>query len=302
MQNILAVAIGKPSKSRIISNLSQLTGARPYIAGLWSYLSTQKNPGTNENYKLGTDYIIDYQECLEGGEEFKDTYDIIFCMSTPVTIKAKKFTSSIPIVGIFSDPESETFTNTKNICGVNAQRFQIGYDYYDRFTTAIPGGLKMIYVLHRDGNTASKESWNNIYKGAHSVPTTLLTVHGESEIKAAVTELNPGSGGLLVLPVDLFFGGVDDIHSWAKVPVFWPVTDWVPPGIGGYGVDQATCGQIMGQQVKYIFEHNGNIPTDTTNPKRFITLDVSYRRWVASKAAAKAMKLELGTHKDLQHV
>lgn len=68
--NIIAVAIGDPSNSRIITNMSQTMGVRPYILGLISYLSQQQVPNTTRNYKIGTDDTIDYRECYENSEDF----------------------------------------------------------------------------------------------------------------------------------------------------------------------------------------------------------------------------------------
>jgi ABC-type uncharacterized transport system substrate-binding protein len=94
---------------------------------------------------------------------------------------------------------------------------------------------------------------------------------------------------------------VDYIHQWAKaksLSVFWPVSDWVPPGVGSYGVAQETCGESMGKQVQYILE-NKKIPTGN---QRFITLKATTRTWVASKAAAKALNIELQKHSGLRYV
>src|SRR6476620_11186039 len=63
---ILAVAIGPVPAgqnasyyTRTIAGVADLDGCRPYIFGMVDYLSKQ-------NRDLGSDYVIDYQQCLEG--------------------------------------------------------------------------------------------------------------------------------------------------------------------------------------------------------------------------------------------
>jgi len=111
----------------------------------------------------------------------------------------------------------------------------------------------------------------------------------------------PPNSGLLVLPVDLFFGAADAINAQAaakSLPVFWPVTDWVGPAIGGFGVPQEKCGELMGKQVQFILEHR-QIPQDAA---RFVTVHPADRKWVASRAVAKALNIELGKHDHLHFV
>jgi len=287
--SIIAVAIGDPANSRLITDMNQLRGVRPYITGLVFYLSEQ-------DYTIGTDYTIDYRECYEGTEDFTGadiagTNNIIFCMSTPVVRKAVAFTSQVPIVGVFSDYKGEKFNQTNNVCGVTANRIDNAKDYYDKFVDAA-SNLPAIYILHRPKNTASEQSLAN-HKKAH--PTVKLpeldvtTAAGNDprqDIQNAINSATNNSG-LLVLPVDLFFGAADTINSTAKsksMPVFWPLSDWVPPGLVGYGVSQYDSGQSMGQQVQYILDNPKNIPPD---PYRFTSAGTP--RWVASQAAAKVL-------------
>jgi ABC-type uncharacterized transport system substrate-binding protein len=301
---ILAVAIGKPANSRIIKDMSQLTGVRPYINGLINYISQQTVPQSNpaRKYTIGTDYIIDYQECYEDDESFSGTPNLIFCMSTPVVRKAMAFTATIPIVGVASEQTAEQFDKTANICGVNAQRIQIARDYYDKFLATTIPALQTIYVLHRVGNTASTKSLANIKKTALTAPLVELdvTTAPGQDMQTLIKGIPTGKGaGLLVLPVDLFFGSATDINGWASsisVPVFWPVRDWVGPAIGGYGVSQEPSGELMGKQVQYILEHPNQIPQ---GQDRWVTAPVSYRKWAASKAAAKSLNLKLAKHSAL---
>jgi ABC-type uncharacterized transport system substrate-binding protein len=299
---ILAVAIGEPTKSRTITNMTQLNGVRPYIIGLITYLSQQTVPNSNpqRKYTLGTDYSIDYQECYEDDETFTGAPDVIFGMSTPVVRQAMAFTSTIPIVGIFSDHVGEHFNQTQNICGVNAQRIQIADQYYDKFVQTLPKGTN-VYVLHRVGNTASTKSLAKIRTtGANPAVLKVMLAPGH-DIQTLINGV-PTNSGLLVLPVDHFFGAADDINRIAttkSLPVFWPVTDWVPSGISGYGAAQETCGEYMGKQVQYILEHPKQIPQGAA---RFVTVPPADRRWVTSEAVAKALNIKLKKHKGLHFV
>ena len=303
-QTILAIAIGDPAKSRTIGAGTSLIGVRPYIVGLIKYLSLHAVPNSNpaRNYAIGTDYIIDYQECWEDDETFPGAPDIIFCMSTPVTRKAKNFSTAIPIVGVFSEATGEKFDQTPNVCGLNAKRIAIARDYYDMFLATI-SGLTSIYALHRVANTASTKALALIQAKALPIPLNVLyvTPAPDHDIKTLIDGIPAGSG-LLVLPVDLFFGAADFINQTAaasSVPVFWPVTDWVGPGVGGHGAPQETCGGLMGQQVQYILEHPSQIPQGAA---RFLTVQPTDIKWVASKAAAKALHIKLNEHHGLVQV
>ena len=291
MSTILAVAIGDPSNSRNITDLNGVTGVRPYIRGLTDYLSQ------SSNYTIGQDYTINYQECYEDDEDFSGPADVIFCMSTPVVRKAVAFTPVTPIVGVFSDPTGEGFDKTQNVCGVNAQRIQNAREYYERFVHTV-SGLSAVYILHKVGNTASNGCLAGIKKGALSVPIATLdvTTAPNHDIQTLINGV-PNNSGLLVLPVDLFFGAMTFILQLAaakSLKVFWPSPDGVPSSIASYGVSQYDCGQLMGKQVKYIFDNKG-IPLHTAD--RFVNAPKA--KWVASKAVAKALNVELREHREL---
>ncbi len=290
MQTILAVAIGNPANSRTITDPAQLKGVRQYITGLVFYLSQQTNPSTTKNYAIGSDYTIDYQEWDENNGDYSNanTYDVIFCMSTPLVRKAKDYASK-PIVGVFSDPTGEGFDKTNNVCGVNAQRIQNAQYYYDKFVNAI-SGLKSVYALHRLGNTASIASWALVHQSNSSVQPLKMGTGPGQDIPSLIKGVPAGSG-IIVLPVDLFFGQFQYINELAtaqNLPVFWPIPDLVPPGLVGYGVSQFDSGQAMGKLVQYILEHPNSIPTDSN---RFISAGTA--KWVASKAAAAALNVKL---------
>jgi ABC-type uncharacterized transport system substrate-binding protein len=295
---ILALAIGDPEQNRIITDMSHLSGAqppRPYVIGLINYLSSN-------GYTIGVDYTIDYRECFEGNEDFNGENAIIFCMSTPIVRKAVAFSHSIPIVGVFSNPTAEGFDKESNVCGVNAQRIQNARHYYDRFIETIEPTLRAVYVLHRVGNTASNGCLAVLKKGgAFKVPVAILDVATapNHDIKTLINRVPTGSG-LLVLPVDLFFGSASYIFQSAQarsLPVFWPTPDGVPPAVASYGISQYDCGQLMGAQVKYILDNGGKIPQSAD---RFVT--ANNPKWVASTAVAKALNVELRKHKELLFV
>jgi hypothetical protein len=158
-----------------------------------------------------------------------------------------------------------------------------------------------VYILHRTGNTASINSLANIQAQPLTVPIDVLNVSSMQDVETKIGGTPANSGGLLVLPVDLFFGAANEINQLAKgqsLPVCWPLTDWVPPGNVGFGVAQETCGEAMGKQIQYIFENN-KIPSGN---QRFVTLGAAYRTWGASKAAAAALGVKLATHRALRVV
>ncbi len=296
MPNILAIAVGDPSNSHQIANPGDVTGARPYVRGLVDYLLGQ-------NIKIGRDYTIDYQECYEGDEAFTPA-DVIFCMSTPVVRKARAFTSTMltptPIVGVFSDPRGEGFDRTQNICGVIAHRIANGRQYYERFIHAV-SGLSAVYILHRTGNTASKGALDNLRQGSFTVPIATLDVAlAPNHDIATLINGVPRDSGLLVFPVDVFFGAKTSILQLAQarsLRVFWPTPDGVPSGITSYGVPQYDCGELMGAQVEYIFAHPNQIPQGGA---RFV--QAPNPKWVASKAVANALNVELREHRELSFV
>ena len=294
-QTILAVAIGDPAQSRTISEANNnLSGVRPYVVSLINYLS-------NNGYSIGVDYTVDYRECYEDNEDFTGSGNsaVILCMSTPVVRKGAAVTSKTPIVGVFSNPTAEGFDKKPNVCGVNAQRIQNARQYYDRFINTVKPKLKAVYVLHRVGNTASNGCLGVMQKGdSFSVPMATLDVSiaPQHDMQTLINGVPPGSG-LLVLPVDVFFGAKDFILQCAQarsLPVFWPTPDGVPGAIVSYGVSQSDCGQLMGEQVKYILDNRGAIPEGKA---RFVT--ASTAKWVASRAVAKALKIELCKDKKL---
>src|SRR5262249_52499521 len=122
---------------------------RYYILGMVDHLMNQP-----ARRILGIDYVIDYQERFEGGEDFTVTPNpaLILCMSTPVVLTAVGFTNQVPIVGVTSNPGA--FTSNSNVCGVNAQRSNNPFTYYTHFRNDL-GANRTITLLNRTGNAVS---------------------------------------------------------------------------------------------------------------------------------------------------
>src|ERR1700749_5058998 len=84
LPRLLAVPIGDPANSRTIDSIPALAlpyQCRYYISGMVDQLMRQSTQRL-----LGTDYVIDYQECYEGAENLtlKANTALVLCMSTPV--------------------------------------------------------------------------------------------------------------------------------------------------------------------------------------------------------------------------
>jgi len=272
---ILAVAIGNPAHSATINTSNTPNGIRNYINGLITYLG---DPDAGTTYNIGPQYSVDYYECYEGDVDLGQMAahhpdgtnapapDVIFCMSTPIVRAARAYTSPManptPVVGVFSNAPGENFDQPPyNICGVNADRHNHGWNYFNRLDQNYPQ-LGHIYVLHRVGNTASKAA------------LALIAAHGPAKFKqlnvatypgqdiVSLVKTVPAGSGLLVLPVDLFFGAADHIHAnvASGVPVFWPARDFAKKANLHHGVSQLKCGKEMAKLVQYIFDNNGQLP------------------------------------------
>jgi hypothetical protein len=126
---------------------------------------------------------------------------------------------------------------------------------------------------------------------------TVVNVSRPGAIESAITNLGNNSGGLLILPADWFFAARQQITELARqqqLPDFWPVTDWVisddKSPIGGYGVSQQKCGELLGEQIAEVWK-NG-IPKGFG--KRWLSVKDADREWKASKKAADSLSITLG--------
>ena len=270
LPSILAVAIGDPNNSRLIDSIPGLSipsPCRPYVSAMVDWLMNQPNARL-----LGRDYVIDYRECFEDGENFAFTTPpaLILCMSTPVMVAAVAVANQIPVVGVTSNPAA--FRG--NVCGVNAQRTNNPYaTYYTHFKNKLAG--QTITLLTRHGNNVSNLCRDDIL--GH-VNVTLADVNPSTPDPrtAIVSAINnvPQNTGLLVLPVDVFFGFYDTINTAAasrNLTVFWPAEEFIKHGQPHFGSSQVECGQIFGEQVDFILT-NKKVPTGsaqwrTVNPR-----------------------------------
>lgn len=301
-----AVAVGDPANSRMISNATtDCVGVRQYILGLIAGLNAlDTTPPTQ--YQLGTDYQIDYRESPPGqlNAAFSTTDPLIFAMSTTVVGAAQTFTSTIKIVGIVSDPHDQGFDGSTNIYGVSAQRHQQAKGCFNAFVnTVVNPSFQNVVVLSNTAYKPSDHALDQIRQEAKNlgmpVPTVLpydptqTVANWLTTLSLATLPVQPPNTGLLVLPVDLFFGNADDhpdgtpgIINLAqniglgvnqqKLPAFFFATDWVrqyptptkPSALGGYGVPQYKCGQLMAERVDYARKGGtGNRWTQAATPK-----------------------------------
>lgn len=290
---ILAVAIGETDKTVRINSTAIPSGVRRYISGLISGLTAR-----GKSIGDASDYVIDYRECTAPRLEtfvFNSTLraDCIFCMSTTVVRRADNFTKQhslqTPIVGIVSDYQRESFGG--NVCGVSAQRSQQARQCYEHLLRTVVPGLNKAYVLHDPNYDPSKDSLRNITGGHHP---DVVNVSSPSDIQREIGNMPQGSG-LLLLPVDWFFGAAEHIIGWAraqKLLDFWPVTDWVrstpPSAFGGYGAPQERCGELLAERVASVW--------DGTMPARlWVHVDSSDFVWRASEAVARALGVTLSS-------
>jgi hypothetical protein len=280
----------------MISNATtDCVGVRQYILGLIDGLNAiDANNQTLPyppplQYRLGTDYQIDYRESPPGqlNATFSTTDPLIFAMSTTVVGAAQTFTSAIKIVGIVSDPTDQGFAGSTNIYGVSAQRHQQAKACFDAFVnTVVNPSFQNVVVLSNTGYKPSDHALALVIQEAKNLkmpaPTVLpydptqTVANWLTTLSQTTLPVQPPHTGLLVLPVDLFFGNADDhpdgtpgIINLAqniglgvkqqKLPAFFFAPDWVreyptstkPSALGGYGVPQYRCGQLMAERVDY---------------------------------------------------
>jgi hypothetical protein len=307
-KTILAVAVGDPGNSETIYTEDQLTGKRPYIKGIIDKLKTITVPGQTYKYALGNegDYVIDYREFAADALDEQDNFTpdpilpadfVIFAMSTTVAWNASRHETAKPIVAIVSNAK-DMGIYANNICGVSGKRSQFGRDYYDNFyaTVATPAMTK-IYVLMKEGYAPCLDALRLIEKFSNiSIKPTVVNVPNPSAIESTIKGLVKKSGGLLVLPADWFFAKRQFITEWARqqeLPDFWPVTDWIISDegspLGGWGVSQQKCGELLGEQIAEVWK-NG-IPS---GGKRWLFVKDRDAEWKASKKAADKLGITLG--------
>ena len=300
---IAAVAIGSNSDLLITAPIKPNTpGVRNYIPGLIGGLHTRGKT-------IGTDYKIAYRQRTEaylynspGGAEEAFAGDLIFCMSSAVVRAAQNFTKEVGIVGIVSDPEDhiggESFHHSDNICGVSAQRHQTARKCFDYFVDTTVPHLNAIIPLHKTDYNPSIQALALVEDQArqkHITIPTVLQAYDQDTLNNVLADL-PSSArtGLLVLPADLFFANAPNIINAAqhKLPTHFFTTDWVsralPSAVSGWGVSQLTCGELMAERVKYVWDKGVPIPET-----RWVDAPPSAFDWRASIAAAEALNITL---------
>lgn len=305
MKSILAIAVGQTRDLHIVDKV--IAGeVRPYIEGLIDGL-------TKYGRLIGTDYQIDYRERpqldLKDGhvEAFKAKaampYDLIFAMSTTVVRAATNATASIPIVGVVSDLKAEKLHRARNIAGISARRSHTAGEGFECFLATVPT-LKQMAVLHKPGYGPSERALKLVKaaakkRGVGLKPISVKTRQDIEKKLSAMPKRDPkrlASMGLYVLPVDVCLSAAQRIIDLAQgekhVPVFFPVTDWVTTkpssALGGRGVSQRRCGEVMADCVNQIL-------WDSAKPSalKIKTLDDDAFEWVVSREAAKALNIKL---------
>ncbi len=264
MKRILAVAVGQDNSASFPNPITSVnpTNVRPYILGLIDGLRF----GYSAN--IGTDYDIWYRECpINTGNAFSQANDLIFPMSTRVTINAINTGTTNPIVFPTASNFQADIANKlpKNVAGINAQRDQ-GDKLLANFKQAWPS-LQTVYYLHLAGYGPSERGKTRLEGAAAH-----LGIHHYQPWLVTDGNLNPGGSplpnadgqtGLLVLPIDFCIGEGSQqapkiIQDWQGqgLPTFFPIPDWAnqtpstpTPAFGAYGISQYLCGKLASDLV-----------------------------------------------------
>jgi ABC-type uncharacterized transport system substrate-binding protein len=306
-KRILALAVGDPNFSQLIDHPSKPYGVRPYISGLIEGLSKRTPART-----LGTDsdYVIDYRQRwhqeLHQAQPFGDMQeaDLIYVMSTSVMHAAGRLTNltkkPLIVFSNCSDHKLQELVHAKRATGYSAQRPQSAGDCFDRFLRTVPT-LKEVFILHKSDYDPSDKAVKLIQTAAAAkgVETKVIEVTSLSDLQEQLSRLpeRPAGAkatvGLQVAPADLLFATtpwiIKHVQEAKRLPVFFPVTDWVPSGLGGYGVSQFLCGVRTADHVDKILWSK---PGQEFTPE-VVEAPLSDFEWAVSRAAAKALKLEI---------
>jgi hypothetical protein len=282
-KTIIAVAVGEAATADVtFSTAAQISAAkvRPYLTGLQEWLASanRTDPPQPDNgpgqYLIGQHYTVIYRERPVGDANLQSAFqdqialnaDLWFCMSTSIAraadsvAKAQPQPFTKPIVAIVSDPFSETFG--PNVCGVSADRTRLAIRCLRQFTKRV-APLDNIFVLHRAGYGPSEKAqqwFGKKIKGVASItmvsiPDTDTTMQMETKIRA-IASSGLANKGVLVLPADRFFGVAKLITDWTgTVPTFWSTRDFPTQARGGWGFEQALCGQFMAERVAIIWKN-----------------------------------------------
>jgi hypothetical protein len=295
LPTILAVAVGETEVTDSINAEPPSPPPylyRPYIYGL---IAALKKVGQI----IGTHYTIDYRECpvndLDNYAFNNFAARVAFCMSARVVDHAASKAAIRPIVGVVSNFSSYG----TGISGYSPQRVQTTLACYNHFFYCVPS-LTTVYVLHDKDHKPSVAALGTLPGTVKVIDVSSATPKIPAELTRVWNKDHPNAQntGILVLPVDRCFGDVDEINAWGisnKVPIFWPVTDWVfsstdpeTSALGGYGVPQTYCGEVMGAQVATILQGGTPnplwVPANINDPATDPTNTDIY--WAVSQAAA----------------
>jgi putative tryptophan/tyrosine transport system substrate-binding protein len=309
-KRILALAVGDPMFSQIIDNPGKSYGVRPYISGLIEGL-------TKLGRTLGADYVIDYQQRwhddIHAGQAFREigNASLIYAMSTTVTRAAGGHNKELPIVfSNCSEHAAEELVAAKRATGFSAKRTQTAGDCFDRFFKTVPT-LEEVFILHKPDYDVSDNAVQLVTQAAQErgVRPITITVTSRSQLEEKLAQLPERTAGSVakvgvhVTPVDLLFAAtpwiIGCVQGTKHIPAFFPVTDWVPSGLGGYGVPQFRCGERSAGHVDQILWPTG--PQSSLLPLVSEATKDDFE-WVVSRAAAEALGLRPPTAADVRIV
>jgi ABC-type uncharacterized transport system substrate-binding protein len=302
METILAMAVG-PQKDLMIDSTAKLHGVRPYVAGLVRALRRQ----------LGSDYKIDYRERelhqlvpgSSAAEAFKSVEHcrVIFAMSSRVVLAAESLSPSPPIVWPSVSDWMLDKIGKHNATGVSARRTQSAGDCLLRFLATV-ATLETVHVLDNPGYPPSDRALDLVKQvaKAKNIRINVLSVKSAEEIKKQLGTLptrhtkDAAFEGVLPLPVDVCFGTaqmiIHEAQETKKIPVFLPATDLVrrelPSALGGFGVSQHRCGELVADFVENIVFGKGKpaaLPVKQAAAADF--------EWIVSTAAANDLNIPI---------
>lgn len=309
MKRILAVAVGQDNSSSSPTPFPNPirtvnpTNVRPYIYGLIDGL------WLGYGRSIGGDYDIWYRECPIGtANAFNQQNDLIFTMSTRVTVNAIKTGTTNPIVfPTGSHFQQDILPNKlpKNVTGIDAQRDQ-GDKLLANFKQAWPS-LKTLYYLHLAGYGPSERGKSGLTGAAASNGINPKDLHeiGVTDGNLNLNGLPPGNGqtGLLVLPIDFCLGEgpsqapniIQVAQGEKNVPTFFPIPDWAQqtpstptPAFGAYGISQYQCGRLASDLVNAILWQNMSPDTFKIVPAPSSLFDL-----VVNQTAADKLRIDL---------
>jgi ABC-type uncharacterized transport system substrate-binding protein len=305
IKRILAVAVG-PSRQTTIRGKSVANNVRPYIRGLIEGLA-------RHDRRPGSDFEIDYRERPQldrtgarSNAAFKPNaekpYDLIFGMSTTVVRAARRVTKKIPIVGVVSDSGAEGL-RAGNITGISARRSQSAGQCFESFLATVPT-LREVRALHKPGYGPSERALKLVKAAAkrRGVKLKAVAVRTREDIVKKIKAMpkrdrkKPAELGLFVLPADVALGQARRIVQLAqagkRIPAFFPITDCVTrkanSALGGYGVPQRRCGDLMADYVAKILWKKAK-----PSALKVTAAGGDAFEWLVSSQAAKALNISL---------